>query len=269
MDRKPIVAGRFYPEEAEQLARDIAGYMGPARPVSQNPTILAMVPHAGYVYSGGIAGETIARARLASTVIMLGPNHTGSGNPLALWPDGTWLFPGGELTVDEELAERVLDAIPSITRDYEAHLREHSLEVQLPFLHAKDPDTRILPICVAEPSPEILLEIGSALAGIIEQTTYPVSILVSSDMSHYITAAQAEKQDGLAIDQILALSAKQLFNTVRENNVSMCGILPMTMGLQAAQDLGAHSASLVRYATSGEVNHDYEQVVGYAGMIVE
>jgi len=269
MNRKPAVAGQFYPGNALDLARETQKYTSKKTPHSSQPTILAMVPHAGYVYSGAIAGGTIARANLAETVVLLGPNHTGIGDLVALWPDGTWLFPGGALEVDEPLAAAILAAIPGITSDYTAHLGEHSLEVQLPLPHAKSPKTRIVPICIADPHPGSLLAMGSALASVIARAQKPVSIVVSSDMSHFISAQQAKKQDRLAIDQILALSPQGLFQTVRDHAISMCGIFPMTVGLQAACTLGATKASEICYATSGDVSQDYDNVVGYAGIIVE
>lgn len=269
MDRTPAVAGQFYPGNARDLTREASEYTLRSTSHSAQPTILAMVPHAGYVYSGAIAGETIARANLAETIILLGPNHTGNGDMAALWPDGKWLFPGGSLAVDEALAAEILQTVPGITSDYTAHLREHSLEVQIPLLYAIQPATRIVPICIADPRPESLLNMGSALAGVMAKASTSVSIVVSSDMSHFISANQARTQDGLAIDQILALSPKGLFQTVHDHAISMCGIFPMTMGLQAACALGATRASLIRYGTSGDINQDHDQVVGYAGIIIE
>jgi AmmeMemoRadiSam system protein B len=269
MDRTPAVAGQFYPGNARDLTREISEYTIQGTSHSTRPTILAMVPHAGYVYSGAIAGETIARANLAETIVLLGPNHTGNGDMAALWPDGRWLFPGGSLAIDEILATEILQTVPGITSDYTAHLREHSLEVQIPLLHAKQPTTRIVPICIADPRPQSLLNMGSALAEVIAKAPSSVSIVVSSDMSHFISADKARAQDRLAIDQILALSPKGLFQTVHDHAISMCGIFPMTMGLQAACILGATQASLIRYGTSGDINRDNDQVVGYAGIIIE
>lgn len=269
MDRHPVVAGQFYPDDPRELHRQVNQYMPQNTEASTRPTILAMLPHAGYVYSGGVAGETVARARLHETVILLGPNHTGQGAPIGLWPDGAWLFPGGRLAVDQTLAGALLASCPHIVADHASHMREHSLEVQLPFLHAKHADTRIVPITIADPREEVLEEVGLTLARNIMASEKPVSLVVSSDMSHYISATSAQKLDALAIAQIQALSPRGLYATVRRNRISMCGVLPMTVGLFAAGKLGARKASLVRYATSGDVNGEYDQVVGYAGILVQ
>jgi AmmeMemoRadiSam system protein B len=269
MDRHPIVAGQFYPDDSRELDRQLKHFIPADRTPSTAPTILAMLPHAGYIYSGRVAGETIARSRLHDTVILLGPSHTGQGARIGLWPDGSWLFPGGKLDVDHLLAEAILDACAHITADYESHRREHSLEVQIPFLHAKNPSMEIVPVTIADPRPHVLQEVGIALAKAVRGAGKPVSLVVSSDMSHYISASQASRLDELAIEQIRALSPTGLYQTVRDNNISMCGVLPMTVGLTAARDLGARTAYLTRYATSGDVSGDYDQVVGYAGIIVE
>ncbi|GAU07951.1 AmmeMemoRadiSam system protein B [Desulfoplanes formicivorans] len=269
MDRHPVVAGQFYPDDPRALHRQLNQYMPQGTAASTRPTILAMLPHAGYIYSGSVAGETVARTSLHETIILLGPNHTGQGAPIGLWPDGSWLFPGGSLAVDADLAETILQASPLIAADYASHTREHSLEVQIPFLHAKNPDTRIVPITIADPTFEILEKVGMALARAIRTAAKPVSLVVSSDMSHYVSANTAQKLDGMAIDQIQALDPEGLYATVRHNHISMCGVLPMTAGLIAARELGARKAYLTRYATSGDVNGEYDQIVGYAGIIVE
>ncbi|PIE69538.1 MAG: AmmeMemoRadiSam system protein B [Deltaproteobacteria bacterium] len=269
MDRQPVVAGSFYPGDSQALSRHIRSYLTADQPAFHAQTILTMLPHAGYIYSGAVAGTTLAQANLPATVILLGPSHTGDGAALGLWPDGSWLFPGGDLTVDQSLATTILAACPRIQADYTSHLREHSLEVQIPFLHAVNPHMQILPITIADPRLDILLEVGRALAQVISKASQPIGLLVSSDMSHYISAAQAKVLDHLAIQAITALSPEQLYTTVRDNRISMCGVLPMTAGLTAACELGAERARLIQYTTSGEVTGDDDQVVGYAGMVVE
>jgi MEMO1 family protein len=267
MDRDPIVAGQFYPGSRHQWEPMVRRYLSGGEQAHSH-TILAMAPHAGYIYSGSVAGQTLGRARLAPTVVMLGPNHTGRGAPLALWPEGSWKVPGAELLVEEELAERLLLEEPSVSRDIEAHRREHSLEVLVPFLWTLDPDVRIVPLCVAEDRIEVLRKAGEGLARVIKGWPGPVSILVSSDMSHYVSHDQAKARDSMALDAVLQLNPSGLYETVRSQGISMCGVLPMAMGLFAARILGGTKAELVSYATSGEVSGDYEQVVGYAGVIV-
>lgn len=267
-DRKPIVAGQFYPADPASLAAEVNGYLALAENAPQDHALVAMAPHAGYVYSGQVAARTIAQAGLHPTVLLLGPNHTGLGQPFALWPEGRWAYPGGAIEVDTELAQALLGADSRIVPDVDAHLREHSLEVMLPFLAAAVPGVRIVPLAVAEPSAAVLVEVGRAVGEVLSSFPRPVSMLVSSDMSHYVSEKEAKAQDSLALDAAFSLDPMQLYSAVRINGISMCGVLPMTLALAAASVMGAQRAELVDYATSGEASGDYAQVVGYAGMIV-
>jgi len=164
MDRHPLVAGQFYPA-GPSLAKDVAAFLGLAGSPREEPTILAMVPHAGYVYSGAVAGKTLGLARLADTVILLGPNHTGRGRRLAVWPDGRWDVPGGGLSVDEELARALLAADTRLAEDYEAPLGDHSLGVIVPFLPGITQAMRTLPTAVAEQHPTVLAGLAGGVAG--------------------------------------------------------------------------------------------------------
>jgi AmmeMemoRadiSam system protein B len=267
-DRRPVVAGQFYPGDAAKLMAEVRGYLTRAGRQSETPTLLAMAPHAGYVYSGAVAGATLGQARLAQTVVLLGPNHTGLGKPYAVWPGGRWLFPGGALAVDEELAALLMQGEPRLKSDALAHAREHSLEVMLPFLAALDPDTRIVPICVAQPGLDTLCAVGRSMGQVLRGLGRPASILVSSDMSHYVTQQTARRQDSRALDPLLRLDVAAFYETVRAEGISMCGVLPMTVGITAALELGATKAEVAAYATSGDVSGDMERVVGYAGMLV-
>ena len=164
-DREPVVAGQFYAGRHEQWLDVVRGCMR-GQVEREVPSKLVMVPHAGHVFSGEVAGKTLAQAKLADTVILLGPNHTGLGAPLAVWPDGKWKLPGASLAVDAELARAILDAEPALTADRAAHMQEHSLEVLLPFLWAKNPDLRIVPIAVGDPRPH---KLGGAAFKIAER----------------------------------------------------------------------------------------------------
>jgi hypothetical protein len=268
MDRPPVVAGRFYDGVADNLNAVVDGFLGLGAGRREEPTLLAMVPHAGYVFSGAVCGRTLAEANLAETVLLLGPNHTGRGAPFALWSEGNWMVPGGPVPVDTELAEELMAADSHITPDIEAHLGEHSIEVVLPFLQRLNPATRIAPIAVSMPHLEVLEQVGRHIGQALKVLGRPVSIVVSSDMSHYITHEDAKKRDAMAIGEAVKLDPAALFNIVRSRNISMCGVMPMTVGLFAALELGASRGELVAYATSGEVSGDYDQVVGYAGVLV-
>ena len=267
MDRKPVVAGRFYPGTRQAWEAEVRGYLHSAQRYPK--ALLAMVPHAGYLYSGAIAGKTLAGLSPPHTVFLLGPNHTGQGERLALWPSGRWLLPEAHLDVHEELARCILDAVPAIRPDRQAHLQEHSLEVILPFLWAMQPKTRILPLAVAETRLDVLLQTARDLIELVKQRSEPVLFIVSSDMSHFISAAQAKNLDSLALQAVLELDPERLYTTVREMRISMCGMLPMTLGLAVAHGLGATTAHLVAYGTSGDVSGEFSQVVGYAGVVVE
>jgi len=273
MDRQPIVAGQFYPGTPRTLYQQVQELLQ-GQPEIDEKTILAMVPHAGYIFSGPVAGKTLSQANLGQTIVLLGPNHSGHGARLSLWPNGKWIIPGGYFQVNENLAQEI-EKIPGISSDYQAHLYEHSLEVILPFLWAKNNNIQIVPLSVSEFNLETLLQVGQELAQAISRYTQnsglkpsDVSLVVSSDMSHYVTHKLAQKKDQKAIEQILNLDPRGLFTVVQQENISMCGVLPMTMGLACAKSLGATKTRLVAYATSGEVSGDYDQVVGYAGILV-
>lgn len=268
MDRQPAVAGQFYTDDPAALMAEVRGYLAQAQDKDLAHTILAMAPHAGYVFSGGIAGATLGQASLAGTVLLLGPNHTGMGKPFAVWNRGSWLYPGGALRVDEELADLLMAQEPKLEADTLAHMREHSLEVMLPFLAALNPDTKILPIAIAQPGLDTLVAVGKAMGRALRGFARPVSILVSSDMSHFVHHNTAREQDARALEPALHLDAETFYNTVRGEGISMCGVLPMTVGITAALELGAAESEITAYATSGQVNGEMRRVVGYAGMLV-
>ncbi|WP_028586859.1 AmmeMemoRadiSam system protein B [Desulfocurvus vexinensis] len=268
MDRPPVVAGQFYTADPRALGLEVASYLALAEEPESAPTLLAMVPHAGYVFSGPVAGRTLGEARLAPLVVLLGPNHTGLGQPLAVWPSGRWAVPGGGLEVDAELASALLRAEPRLAADTSAHQREHSLEVLVPFLERKDPRTTIVPVAVAEHRYAELEAVAASLAGVLGALGRPASLVVSSDMSHFLPDSQARRVDARALEPVLALDPRGLYDTVRSQGISMCGVLPMTLGLLAARALGATSARLAAYATSAAASGDASRVVGYAGVLV-
>jgi len=267
MIRQAIVAGQFYPGSKAELQAAVRGYLAKAAAKSVERTILAMVPHAGYVYSGGVAGLTLGAANLASRVILLGPNHTGQGQALALWSEGAWRTPAGDVPVDAELAAALLAAEPRLRADVSAHVGEHSLEVLLPFLIDTVPGLRVTPIAVAEPRLEILASVAANMAEAIAAAAEPVSIVVSSDMSHYVSETRARELDSLALERVAALDPEGLYRVVRSRNISMCGVLPMTLGLYLAKRLGAATCEIAAYGNSGEASGDYGRVVGYAGVL--
>ncbi|MBU1003286.1 MAG: AmmeMemoRadiSam system protein B [Proteobacteria bacterium] len=268
MDRQPVVAGRFYTADRIELDAEVKGYLALANAPQERPTLLAMAPHAGYVFSGAVAGRTLGAANLAPTALLLGPNHTGRGLPLAVWPGGKWFYPGGGLAVDTGLARELLEGVPALKADHAAHELEHSLEVLVPFLAVLNPASRLVPIAVAERSLDVLREVAEGMATVLRAHPSPVSLVVSSDMSHFVSAEHARELDEIALQAALDLDPERLLREVRDRRISMCGVLPMTVGLMVAKTLGASRAELVQYTNSGEVSGDFNQVVGYAGVLV-
>jgi len=268
MIRQAVVAGQFYPGSASALEKEVRGYLSRAPVVRSEPTILAMAPHAGYIYSGEVAGITLGQANLADTILLLGPNHTGMGVPLSVWNRGQWLTPMGAMEIDEGLADALIAADSRLTADRAAHVQEHSLEVMLPFLCAiKDSFTGV-PLAVAEHKLSELSGVAKNISKVLKSWSSPVSMVVSSDMSHYVSHDRAKELDSMALSPVLELDPVGLYSTVRERGISMCGVLPMTLGLLVALEMGAKKAELAAYATSGDASGDYSKVVGYAGVLV-
>lgn len=263
MDREPAVAGRFYEGDPRGLAREVRAFL--AAEAAPRPALGVVAPHAGYLYSGAIAGAVYARVAVPPRVIVLGPNHTGLGRMAALWPaGGGWRTPLGTVPVSRPLTEAL--AAGPVELDRAAHLREHSLEVQVPFLAVARPDVELAALCLGPLDLEGCEEIGRIVAAAAR--AHGALLVASSDMSHYIPAAEAAEKDRHAIDRVLALDPEGLYRTVRREGLTMCGVIPATVMLFAARALGARSAELVRYGHSGEVTGDDAQVVGYAGLIV-
>ncbi len=274
MRRQPAVAGQFYQRSEEGLRQQVQGFLVPG---VEKVTALGIVsPHAGLMYSGAVAGAVYSRLSLPETIVLLGPNHTGLGAPLSLMSEGSWETPLGSVPIDSDLARSILARSPRVQEDELAHLREHSLEVQLPFIQYLKKDVSIVPVQMLDTRLETCKALGRALAGAITEREAisagkPGSILIvaSSDMSHYEEASAAREKDLLAIERILQLDPEGLYRVVRERGITMCGYGPVTAMLAACTLLGATRAELVRYGNSGEASGDYEKVVGYAGIIVQ
>jgi AmmeMemoRadiSam system protein B len=265
--RHPAVAGRFYPGDPNQLRADIGSYL-PAGS-TKTAAIGCVVPHAGYMYSGHVAGAVYARLAIPQRCLILCPNHTGRGVPLSMMSEGHWETPLGALPIDVELAESLKRQFPLLREDSEAHRTEHSVEVELPFLQALRPDVRFVPICLGTDRLEILAALGEAIAQVLKAATEAVLIIASSDMNHYESDAVTRVKDEKAIQQILALDPPGLFETVMKEKITMCGLGPTVAMLTAALRIGATIAELVKYATSGDISGEYQRVVGYAGVIVK
>ncbi len=262
--RNPAVAGTFYPGSPRELDRQVRSFTKDAG--EKIPARGIVVPHAGYVYSGGVAGEVYSSVEIPDRHIIFCPNHTGVGEEAAVMPRGAWRMPWGEVPIDEELADRLLAASPLLSEDATAHRGEHSLEVQLPFLHRFRDAFRFVPVALGRLSFPDCRTLGEAVARVVKEEPLPTLLIASSDMSHYEPDGVARKKDRMAIDRMLALDPEGLFRVVRSERISMCGVIPATVVLCASLALGATSARLVKYSTSGDVSGDRGQVVGYAGL---
>ena len=267
MVRNPAVAGRFYPDDPEELDEMVAGFLPSPPPKHLEQVIALLAPHAGFVYSGRVAGATYGRVAVPARVILLGPNHTGLGAALSLWDGGAWEMPGGVVEVDGELCSSLRSHCSRLSTDPSAHLREHCLEVQIPFLQACRGQVRIAPIVVGTSRLEVLRDLGLGVAETVRESREPILIVVSSDMTHYEPAPVAAAKDRLALERMELLDAEGLHHVVREEGISMCGFAPAVAGLIAARELGARSGRVILYSHSGEVSGDNESVVGYAGMV--
>lgn len=268
--RHPAVAGRFYPARADTLTREVDQHLGPEISKSEKAegAIGCVVPHAGYMYSGHVAGAVYRKLPTRRSYIILCPNHTGRGAPLAMMSDGEWLTPLGPAPIDSELAHAVRQACHLVMEDAAAHEHEHSLEVQLPFLQRAAGKFTFVPIAIGVGGYPALESLGHAVAEVLKKAQKPLLIIASSDMNHYEPDNITRIKDRKAIDKILALDPRGLYDVLRREDISMCGYGPTIAMLTAAQDLGARQAELVKYATSADTSGDRSAVVGYAGIIV-
>ncbi|MDA8087232.1 MAG: AmmeMemoRadiSam system protein B [Nitrospiraceae bacterium] len=267
MTREAAAAGRFYPDSATLLNAEVDHLLAGEGPGEK--AIAAVCPHAGYMYSGRVAGSVYSSIKIPKKIVLLGPNHTGVGPQFSIMTEGQWEVPNGRLPVDAPLARRVLDEVPFFTGDEAAHIFEHSLEVQLPFVVRLRPDAAIVPVVMMQALLDYLRKAGEGLARALEADREDVLIIASSDMSHYVPEEMARKMDALAIEHILKLDPEGLLQTVSEKRISMCGAAAVAVMLYAAKLLGASEARLTQYATSGQASGDYSQVVGYAGIIIK
>lgn len=269
MVRKPVVANQFYTGNPEHLEAEIQNYLIPD--ASKEDVIGLVAPHAGYIYSGSTAGAVYSRIKLAQTFIILCPNHTGYGKPFAIMTKGNWETPLGNVPIDFQLANQLLTDSKYLEEDYLAHLYEHSIEVQLPFLQIifKQEPFQIIPICIGRAKDSDYKNLGLEIGKKLQHLSKKIVIIASSDMTHYESHTEAQRKDKIAIDAILKLDEDMLLEKVNTLHISMCGHIPTIIMLSVAKELGAKKAELVKYTTSGETTGDYQQVVGYAGIIIK
>lgn len=270
MLRPPAVAGQFYPDSPSKLNSMVEQLMPQLTP---RKVISAVSPHAGLMYSGYVAGALYSKISLPKVFFLLGPNHTGLGSVASIMTEGEWSIPTGRFKINSDISREIVKRTNLVSPDPRAHLFEHSLEVQLPFIAYRAyqegrENPEIVPVILGPLSLEECRAFGETLGEIIKELKLDSIIIASTDMSHYISDTLARQKDKRAIQKILNLDPEGLYHTVKEERISMCGYIPTTCALFASRRLGARDAELVKYMTSGEVSGDYDQVVGYAGILI-
>jgi AmmeMemoRadiSam system protein B len=271
MIRQPAVAGQFYSGSVDGLKKQVESCIEPD--AVKEDAIGIVSPHAGYMYSGSVAGAVYSRIKTPDTFIILGPNHHGMGAEFGIMTDGVWRMPFGEVRVDSILAKELFKHSKHLEEDAFSHQREHSLEVQIPFMQYFSEDFQIVPISMRHYAPEpgflkVCEEIGGEIAEVVSKVKSRVTMVASTDFTHYEPQRVAELNDRAALDAITSLDAERLFREIRERDISMCGYAPVAVTITACRKLGATKAELVKYMTSGDTTGDYSAVVGYGGVII-
>ncbi len=275
MPRPPVVSGVFYEDGPEPLEQQVRALLGappdpfdPGRTTVVGDAVAVLAPHAGYAFSGGVAGRTYARVPVPERVVILAPNHTGLGHPAAVGLDSPWETPIGPVPVDRDLARRVIRACPDLEADDLAHAEEHAIEVHLPFLKVRRPTVRIVPVCLRTMSYPACESLGQSLAAVLGEVGEPVLVVASTDLNHHEPLAVAARKDRMVLDRVQDLDARGLYQAVVTHHISMCGFVPSVVVVVASRALGACHAEVVGYATSADVDGDEASVVGYAGVIL-
>ena len=275
MLRLPAVAGRFYPANPNELASVVrrmtalraANATAPATDADKISVSACLVPHAGYMYSGAVAGEVFGNIALPRKILILGVRHFPRGESTAILSNGAWRTPLGDAPIDTDLAMALRDACPRLREDSVAHSQEHSLEVQIPFLQVLAPGFSFVPVALGTVRFEDLVSVGEAVSRVLMAAKEPVLLLATSDLNHYEDDATTRVKDAKAVEKLLALDARGLFDVCRQQKISMCGLGPAVATITALRAMGVAQGALVRYATSADVSGDTSSVVGYAGVV--
>lgn len=267
MYRNPVVAGSFYPGSQAALEAYLSENLHVLPQLIKAVGVVS--PHAGYVYSGGVAARAFGAVEVPDTVLLLGPNHTGRGTEASIMSSGAWRTPVGEAAIDEELAQALKTGCSLLKEDESAHAGEHSLEVQIPFILARNPDVRIVPIAFMLRSADRIEQTGREIGKVLKEFSRPVLMVASSDMTHYESLQSAEEKDAAAIAMVEALDCRGLLDVCARRRITMCGVVPTAVMLAASLELGAQAGRRIAYATSGEASGDFDSVVGYAAMVVQ
>ena len=268
-NRPPAVAGTFYPADQAELGQQLDQFVAEMPIDARGSWPAAMIPHAGWRFSGRLAWDVLRRIDLPSTIIVIGPKHTGLGMNWAVAPHDRWDFPGGSVEAEPTLAEALAREIPELELDAAAHQREHAIEVAIPLLARLAPTSHVVGIAIGNGDWTRCQEAASRLANVCRQLAQPPLLLISSDMNHFATDRENRRLDALALDAMAACDPTQLWEVVRGERISMCGILPALLVMETTRLLGGLTeVERVGYATSSDVTGDTSRVVGYAGVLI-
>lgn len=264
MRREAVVKDYFYPSDKGVLKKLFHSW-GQVD-TAKKDALVSIVPHAGYIYSGEVAFRVLSAINIKRRVILMGPNHTGFGQRVSIYPGGSWETPFGDIDIDEELVERFVNV--GLKTDTLAHLKEHSLEVILPILKYLNENCKIVPITISYLRYDECMMVAEKILNVVNYFKDEVTFVISSDFNHFEDEKTTLLKDKYAIDAILRLDPEGLYNVVRDKDISMCGVIPSTIGLIVAKNLGAQKGELLIHTTSGRVSGDYDRVVGYAGIVI-
>lgn len=264
MLREPVVAGMFYEKDVPALKKHISQYV--IQKQNKYKAKAIVVPHAGYIYSGRVAGEVYSSVEISDLIIIIGPNHTGVGQPISIMTEGAWRTPLGDVKINEPLANEIIKKCSAASKDTRAHLREHSIEVQLPFLQYIKKSFSFIPIVLGDDNINNLQNLSKAIATVFKERE--VLIIASTDLTHYEEANLAKEKDSLVLKTIEKLDEEEMLKEVKNKNISMCGWMPTFVTIRAAKLLGGKKGIIIKYMNSGDVNGDYNQVVGYGGAVI-
>ena len=265
MIRSALFAGKWYPKTRQEIEK----YLD--LKTQKTTAISCICPHAGWMYSGKTAGKVYSGLESADTYVIIGPNHTGNGARASIFPaneNSVWRTPLGDAEIDVDFSKALMKYSEFLKEDIDAHAKEHCIEVQVPFIQYFSPRAKIVPVLLMSNEADVAKDMANAVAETVKKSGKKVLIVASTDMTHYEPYEYAKKLDAMAIEKILALDALGLLRTVNQNGISMCGVLPTAAVLLASKKLGAKSAKLIQYSTSGDVSGDRDSVVGYAGIAV-
>ncbi len=262
MERVSCVSGRFYPSDPEELRKAIEGFLGESGKEVSIPGIV--VPHAGIMYSGKTAGAVVGKIKVPDTVIIFGPNHTGLGTAVSVYPEGKWETPLGDVEVDSSLAKEIAKNSEYAELDEKAHMSEHSIEVLLPFFQIKNKNMRIVPIAIGTSNIDVVIDIADAIDKSVNGKD--ILFVASSDFTHYEPEYTAKARDKVAINSIKELDWEKFIQISVDKEMSICGVIPISIVTELSKRRGATSGKLLAYSNSGEMSHDFSNVVTYAGI---